>query len=87
MTRIRHLRIIMARKKIEPSGRWLNEAELREMADSGQVEIQAAYFRERGVPFTLSRLGRPLVLVSAIEGRDNPAHARPVWKPRILEAA
>lgn len=76
----------MPRKKLEPSGRWLTEAELREMCDSSQKDVQIEFLRSRGTPFTLSRLGRPLVLVSAIEGRDNPDHARPVWQPAVLAA-
>ena len=77
----------MSRKKIEPSGEFLLESVIQEMADSKRLEVQIAFLRERGVPFTLSRLGRPLVKVAVYEGRDNPTHARPAWKPRILEAA
>lgn len=76
----------MARKKIEPSGRWLTEAEVREMCDSSQKDVQIEFLRSRGTPFTLSRLGRPLVLVSAIEGKENPAHARPAWQPAVMAA-
>lgn len=76
----------MAKKKIEPSGRWLTETEVREMCDSSQKDVQIEFLRSRGTPFTLSRLGRPLVLVSAIEGKENPAHARPAWQPAVMAA-
>ncbi len=76
----------MARKKPEPSGRWLTEMEVREMCDSSLKDVQIQFLRSRGTPFTLSRLGRPLVLVSAIEGRNNPDHARPVWQPAVMAA-
>jgi hypothetical protein len=76
----------MSRKKPEPSGRWLTEMEVREMCDSSLKDVQIQFLRSRGTPFTLSRLGRPLVLVSAIEGRENPAHARPLWQPAVMAA-
>lgn len=73
----------MPRKKQQPSGRWLSDDEIREMADSSQREVQIQYLRERGVPFTLSRLGRPLVLVSEIEGRSQPAVSVPTFEPPL----
>lgn len=53
------------------------------MADSSQREVQIQYLRERGVPFTLSRLGRPLVLVSEIEGRQQPSASVPAFEPPL----
>lgn len=76
----------MAKKKIEPSGEFLLEAVIQEMADSIKHEEQILYLRERAIPFITSRTGRPLVKVQDFYGQKRTDAARTPWQPPVMTA-
>jgi hypothetical protein len=50
-----------------------------------KYQLQCEVLRSMSIPFTTSRLGRPLVPRSVYE--KTPAVKPPVWRPNVLSAA
>jgi len=46
---------------------------------------QIEQLRRMGIPFFVNGCGRPVVSVSAVEGRKQEDQPQPGWKPAVLQ--
>lgn len=58
----------------------------RGKGNQSREQLQCAALRELGVPFTISRLGRPLIARSVYENITTPASNQETWVPNVLQA-
>ena len=63
---------------------FLNADEVRELTGFAIKTKQIEQLRRMGIAFFVNGSGRPIVTVSAIEGRKQEAPHQHVWQPAIL---
>ena len=62
-------------------GMFLSTDDLAALTGRKIKSKQIETLRRMGLPFHVNAAGKPVVPVSAIEGRKQPAAAAPVWHP------
>lgn len=66
---------------------FLTTEEIKELTGRTLKHLQCEVLRKNGIPFFVNASGRPVVAVSAIEGRPGSV-ARPAgWKPSVIGKA
>ena len=63
---------------------FLTADEVRELTGYAIKAKQIAQLRRMGIAFFINGGGRPIITVSAIEGRKQEAIIVPVWRPAVL---
>lgn len=66
---------------------FLTEKEIKELTGRTLKHLQCEVLRKNGIPFFLNASGRPVVAVSAIEGRGAAPHQPKGWKPSVIRKA
>jgi len=61
-------------------GMFLTSDELAELTGRKIKSKQIDALRRMGLPFHVNAVGKPVVAVSAIEGRKQAAPAKPTWQ-------
>lgn len=63
---------------------FLTVEQVRELTGYAIKAKQIAQLRRMGIAFFINGGGRPIVTVSAIEGRKQESDTIPVWRPAVL---
>ena len=63
---------------------FLEEDQVRELTGYTIKARQIAQLRSMGITFFVNGRGRPIVTVSAIEGRKQERTTTPAWRPAVL---
>lgn len=64
---------------------FLTPTELRELTGFALKAKQIEQLRIMGVPFRVNGAGRPVVTVSAVEGRAEQQPIKQAWEPAVLQ--
>jgi hypothetical protein len=67
------------------SNPFLDDADLKRLTGRCQKSRQIEWLRTAGIPFRVNATGHPVVLWTALQGKDTKA-ANEGWHPRALEA-
>lgn len=62
-------------------GIFLTAEDLAELTGRKIKSKQIEALRQMGVPFHVNAVGKPVVSLSALEGRKQPAAPAPAWQP------
>lgn len=63
---------------------FITQDEVRELTGFSVKQKQIEQLKRMGIPFFVNGCGRPIVTVSAVEGRKQEAPALQGWQPAIL---
>jgi hypothetical protein len=67
---------------------FLTDEQVAFLCDTKLKSLQIEHLKKIGIPFRLSRTGKPRVACSAIEGYDkNPKLDPEKWAPNVLRMA
>lgn len=64
---------------------FLTAEDLRALTGFTLKTRQIAQLRIMGVPFRINGCGRPVVTVTAVEGRMGQQPIKPAWQPAVLQ--
>jgi len=64
---------------------FLTAEDLRALTGFAIKTRQIAQLRIMGIPFRINGCGRPVVTVTAVDGRMDQQPIKPAWQPAVLQ--